>query len=51
MNITKQQLKQLIKEEARALLEEESGNLSNGYKWCPAGTACPPQTTKTNWWK
>jgi len=49
--ITKQQLQQLVKEEFHALLEEKSGHLSNGYKWCPAGTACPPQTTKTNWWK
>jgi hypothetical protein len=51
MKITKQRLKQIIQEELLIVLKEDSGRLGNGYKWCPSGTACPPQSTKTNWWK
>ncbi len=46
MKLTKLQLKQLIKEELT-----KSGYLGNGYKWCPAGSKCSPQETKTKWWK
>jgi len=48
--ITKQQLKQIIREEIE-LIVEEGGYLGNGYKWCPSGTKCSPQQTKTKWWK
>ena len=33
------------------MIEEESGILSNIFKFCPAGTKCPPESKKTNWWK
>ena len=52
MKITKNQLKQIIKEEfEKVLAESESDYLSNIYKWCPAGTKCSPERKKTKWWK
>ena len=33
------------------MIEEESGILSNIFKFCPAGTKCPPESKKTKWWK
>ena len=52
MKLTKSQLKQIIKEEIENILvESESDYISNIYKWCPAGTACPPERKKTKWWK
>ncbi len=51
MKLTEQRLKQLIREELRLILEAESGTLGNGYKWCPSGAKCPPQSNKTTWWK
>ena len=51
MKLTKSQLEQIIKEELEQVLNEEGGRLGNGYKWCPSGTKCPPQQTKTKWWK
>ena len=50
MKLTQSKLKQIIKEEIK-LLSKKSGYLGNGYKWCLAHTSCPPQTTKTKWWK
>ena len=42
------EMKKLIKEEIeKMLVEGESDYLSNIYKWCPAGTACPPERKKT----
>jgi|TARA_R110000824_G_scaffold8815_1_gene40057 hypothetical protein len=52
MKITKSQLKQIIKEEMQKLIRaDESGYLSNLYKWCAVGTKCSPQKQKTKWWK
>jgi len=44
MKLTKQKLKQIIKEEL-------SDYLSNIYKWCPSGSKCAPEKKKTKWWK
>ena len=52
MKLTTSQLRQILKEELEKVISEgESGYLSNIYKWCPAGTKCPPGKEKTSWWK
>ena len=33
------------------MIEEGSGVLSNIFKFCSAGTKCPPESKKTKWWK
>jgi hypothetical protein len=44
MKLSKQKLKQIIKEEL-------SNYLSNIYKWCATGSKCAPEKKKTTWWK
>lgn len=55
------EVKKMIKEELEKMLAEEGdacgpaeepgSSISNIYKWCPAGTKCPPASQKTTWWK
>lgn len=56
-----EEVKKMIKEELEKMLaevgagcgpvEEPGSSISNIYKWCPAGTKCPPASQKTTWWK
>jgi|TARA_R110001592_G_scaffold75377_2_gene228267 hypothetical protein len=50
-NISDEELKEIIVDEIEAMIEEDSGILSNIFKLCPAGTKCPPGSKKTKWWK
>ena len=50
-NITEEELKEIIVDEINAMIEEDSGILSNIFKFCPAGTKCSPESKKTKWWK
>ena len=50
-NITEEKLKEIIVDEIKTMIEEDSGFLSNIFKFCPAGTKCPPESVKTKWWK
>ena len=50
-NITEEELKEIIIDEITTMIEEDSGILSNIFKFCPAGTKCPPESKKTKWWK
>jgi len=44
--------KMLAEDGAECGSSESHGDyLSNIYKWCPAGTKCPPERQKTKWWK
>ena len=55
------EVKKMIKEELEKMLaeggagcgpvEEPGSSISNIYKWCPAGSKCPPASQKTTWWK
>ena len=49
--MTKEQLKQIVREEIEKLIEEDSGFLSNIYKLCSKGEKCAPESRKTKWWK
>ena len=49
--MTEEELKEIIVDEIKAMIEEDSGILSNIFKFCPAGTKCPPESKKTKWWK
>ena len=37
--------------EPEEVIEEDGGVISNIFKFCPAGTKCPPESKKTKWWK
>ena len=50
-NITEEELKEIIVDEIKTMIEEDSGILSNIFKFCPVGTKCPPEFRKTKWWK
>jgi hypothetical protein len=50
-NISDEELKEIIVDEIEAMIEEDSGILSNIFKLCPAGTKCPPESKRTKWWK
>jgi len=46
------QFQKVTRKELRQMLSEgQSDIISNLYKWCPAGTQCLPESTKTKWWK
>ena len=51
--IIKEELEKMLAEEGAACgpVEEPGSSISNIYKWCPAGTKCPPASQKTTWWK
>jgi hypothetical protein len=54
IDFTKEELKEIIMDEIQKMIEEDSsksGILSNIFKFCPAGTKCPPEFKKTKWWK
>jgi len=51
MKLSREELKEIIVDEIKAMIEEDSGILSNIFKFCPAGTKCPPESKKTKWWK
>jgi hypothetical protein len=50
-NISDEELKEIIVDEIEAMIKEDSGILSNIFKFCRAGTKCPPESKKTKWWK
>jgi len=51
ITLTENDLRNLVREELEKMLEEDSGLLGNGYKWCDSGTKCSPKSNKTKWWK
>ena len=48
---TPEKFKRMFGGQNEEVIEEESGILSNIFKFCPAGTKCPPESKKTKWWK
>ena len=48
---TPEMFKRMFGGGSEEMIEEESGILSNIFKFCPAGTKCPPESKKTKWWK
>ena len=48
---TPKKFKRMFGGQNEEVIEEESGILSNIFKFCPAGTKCPPESKKTKWWK
>jgi len=51
--VIKEEIKKMLAEEGAACgpVEEPGSSISNIYKWCPAGSKCPPVSQKTTWWK
>ena len=48
---TPEMFKRMFGGQNEEVIEEDSGILSNIFKFCPAGTKCPPESKKTKWWK
>ena len=48
---TPERFKRMFGGQNEEVIEEDSGVLSNIFKFCPAGTKCPPESKKTKWWK
>ena len=48
---TPERFKKMFGGKSEEMIEEDSGVLSNIFKFCPAGTKCPPGSKKTKWWK